>query len=207
MSLFPKLTRRTLLQSGSLGMLGMGLRNGAAAWAAGEGDENYATFLNPPDSARPWVYWYFMDGHLTPDGMKADLESLKRAGIGGGVYLEVDIGIPSGPVQFMSEPWQQMVADAFGEADALGLEMALGAGAGWCGAGGPWVKPEESMQFLETSVTRVHGPGKFHGTLPEPKPRTPFFGEETLTPQLRKVWQEFYVDHYALAFPAPERDA
>jgi len=147
-----------------------------------------------------------MDGHLTPEGMKADLESLKRAGIGGGIYLEVDIGIPSGPVPFMSEPWQQMVADAFGQADALGLEIALGAGAGWCCAGGPWVKPEDSMQFLETSVTRVHGPGKFHATLPQPKPRTPFFGEETLTPELRKVWQEFYVDHYVLAFPAPHGD-
>jgi len=53
MSLFPKLTRRTLLQSGSLGMLGIGLRNRVAAWAAADGDENYATFLNPPDSARP----------------------------------------------------------------------------------------------------------------------------------------------------------
>ena len=102
MSLFPKLTRRTLLQSGSLGMLGIGLRNHVAAWAADSREDNYAAFLNPPDSARPWVYWYFMDGHLTPGGMKADLEALKRAGIGGGIYLEVDIGIPSGPVRFMS---------------------------------------------------------------------------------------------------------
>jgi hypothetical protein len=207
MRLFPKLTRRKLLKSGSLGMLGIGLRNHVAAWAPGDRDENYATFLNPPDSARPWVYWCFMDGHLTPDGMKADLDSLKRVGIGGGVYLEVDIGIPSGPVHFMSEPWQQMVADAFGQADSLGLEIALGAGAGWCGAGGPWVKPEGSMQFLETSVTRVHGPGKFHEALPKPKPRTPFFGEETLTRELRKEWEQFYVDDYLLAFPAPQGDS
>ena len=41
------------------------------------------------------------------------------------------------------------------------------------------------MQFLVTSETRVHGPGKFSGQLPRPKPRTPFFGEETLTPELR----------------------
>src|SRR5215469_18947551 len=207
MRLFPKLTRRKLLKSGSLGVLGIGLRNHVAAWAADDRDEHYATFLNPPDSARPWVYWYFMDGHLSPDGMKADLESLKRAGIGGGVYLEVDIGIPSGPVLFMSEPWQQMVADAFGQADSLGLEIALGAGAGWCGAGGPWVKPEGSMQFLETSVTRVHGPGKFHEALPKPKPRTPFFGEETLTPELHKEWEQFYVDDYLLAFPGPQGDS
>src|SRR4051794_34307437 len=112
MAFFPKSTRRTLLKSGSLGMLGISLRNHVAAWPAEDHDEGYANFLNPPDSARPWVYWYFMDGHLTSDGMKADLESMKQVGIGGGVYLEVDIGIPSGPVQFMSEPWQQIVADA-----------------------------------------------------------------------------------------------
>ena len=148
MGLFPKFTRRTLLKSGSLSILGFSLRDSLPALAAGTSDAEYAAFLNPPDTARPWVYWYFMDGHLTPEGMRADLEALKAAGIGGGVFLEVNIGIPSGPVQFMSEPWRQMVADAFGHADALGLEMALGAGAGWCGAGGPWIKPEESMQFL-----------------------------------------------------------
>ena len=202
MRLFPELTRRTLLKSGPLALLAVGLRDRLKGGANKDRDQEYATFVNPPDSARPWVYWYFMDGHLSPEGMKADLESLKKAGIGGGVYLEVNIGIPSGPVQFMSEPWQRMVADAFAHADALGLEMALGAGAGWCGAGGPWVKPEESMQFLETSLTRVHGPGKFQGMLPKPKPRTPFFGEETLTPELRKVWEEFYIDDYVLAFPA-----
>ena len=56
-------------------------------------------------------------------------------------------------------------------------------------------------------MTRVHGPGNFHAVLPRPKPRTPFFGEETLTPELRKVWEEFYVDHYVLAFPSPRAAA
>ena len=207
MGIFERLSRRALLKSGSLTILGLAMRNRLQAAASDGGDGEYAAFLNPPDNARPWVYWYFMDGHLEASAMRADLESLKNAGLGGGVYLEVNIGIAPGPVKFMSEQWQQMVADAFGHADSLGLEMALGAGAGWCGAGGPWVRPEESMQFLETSVTRVHGPGKFQGTLPKPKPRTPFFGEETLTPRLRKVWEEFYIDDYVLAFPAIHGEA
>ncbi|MBS1805178.1 MAG: hypothetical protein JST28_17595 [Acidobacteria bacterium] len=204
MGVFERLSRRALLKSGSLTILGLAMRDRLCAAGADGRNGEYAAFVNPPDSARPSVYWYFMDGHLEAAAMRADLESLKSAGLGGGVYLEVNIGIPPGPVKFMSEPWQQMVADAFGYADSLGLEMALGAGAGWCGAGGPWVKPEESMQFLETSVTRVHGPGKFQGPLPKPKSRTPFFGEETLTPELRKVWEEFYVDDYVLAFPATQ---
>jgi len=207
MRLFPKFTRRMLLKSGSLGLIGLGLRDSLLAFAEDSVDANHAHFVNPPDEARPWVYWYFMDGHLAPEGMTADLEAMKRAGIGGGVYLEVGIGIPPGPVRFMSEEWQQTVANAFARADELGLEIALAAGAGWCGAGGPWVKPEESMQFLVTSETRVHGPGKFKGRLPRPKPRTPFFGEETLTPELRAKWEDFYIDSCVLAFPAPEGHA
>ena len=103
MGLLVKLTRRSLLKSCSLAILGIGLRDPFAAWAADYRNEEDAHFVNPPDEARPWVYWYFMDGHLTPEGMAADLEAMKNAGIGGGVYLEVDIGIPPGPVRFMSE--------------------------------------------------------------------------------------------------------
>lgn len=178
--------------------------------AALDGDSNdteYQNFVHPPDGTRPWVYWYFMDGNLTAEGMTADLEAMKRAGIGGGVYLEVDIGIARGPVQFMSEDWQRLVSEAFAHADELGLEIALAAGAGWCGAGGPWVKPEESMQFLITGETRVHGPSHFDAQLARPQPRTPFFGEETLTPELHKIWQEFYIDDFVLAFPAPAGNA
>ena len=203
MRLFPKFTRRMFLKSGSIGLFGLSFRDSLLASTADDADVHYAQFVNPPDEARPWVYWYFMDGHLTSEGMAADLASMKIAGIGGGVYLEVGIGIPPGPVRFMSEDWQRTVADAFGRADELGLEIALAAGAGWCGAGGPWVKPEESMQFLVTSETRVHGPGRFSEQLPSPKPRTPFFGEETLTPELRAIWENFYIDSCVLAFPTP----
>ena len=48
--------------------------------AAMAGDELVGTFQTPPDEARPWVYWMFMDGNLTREGMTADLEALKRAG-------------------------------------------------------------------------------------------------------------------------------
>jgi hypothetical protein len=97
-------------------------------------------------------------------------------------------------VEFMSPPWRALVKHAATEADRLGLQIALGAGPGWCGTGGPWVKPEQSMQHLVASETRVHGPSRFEGILPRPEPRTPFFGENTLTPELKKAWREFYRD-------------
>ena len=35
-------------------------------------------FVRPPDSAKPWVYWCFMGGNLTREGMTADLETGKQ---------------------------------------------------------------------------------------------------------------------------------
>lgn len=207
MVLFPRFTRRSLLKTASMSLAGMALPWRAKAIEDVGPGGMAADFVTPPLEARPWVYWYFMDGNLTAEGMSADLDAMKRAGIGGGIYLEVNIGLPAGPVAFMSDKWQELVTNAFARADELGIEIALAAGAGWCGAGGPWVKPEESMQFLTTSETRVQGPSKFDAVLPQPKPRTPFFGEDTLTPELREIWQKFYVDTFVLAFPAPQGEA
>jgi len=161
-------------------------------------------FAHPPAAARPWVYWYFMDGNLTREGMTADLEAMRRAGIGGATFLEVNIGIPRGPVDFMSLQWQDLFAHAMSEADRLGIQIALGAGPGWCGAGGPWIQPERAMQHLVASETNVAGPVKFSGILPQPQPRAPYFGEGTLTPPLKKQWKEFYRDVAVLAFPTPD---
>ncbi len=167
-------------------------------------DELKSNFATPPASARPWVYWYFMDGNLTREGMTADLEAMKKAGIGGAIFLEVNIGIPRGPVEFMSPQWQDLVVHGFHEAERLGIEIALGTGPGWCGTGGPWLKPEQTMQHLVASETNVVGPAKFSAVLPQPQPRVPYFGEKTLTPQLKEQWQKFYQDEAVVAFPALE---
>ena len=161
-------------------------------------------FDQPPPSAKPWVYWYFMDGNLTHEGMMADLQSMHKAGIGGAIFLEVNLGIPRGPVDFMSPEWQDLFVDAVHEADRLGIQIALAAGPGWCGTGGPWIKPELAMQDLVASETNVAGPAGFSAILPCPSPPEPYFGEKTLTPELKKLWENYYRDVAVLAFPTPE---
>ncbi|MFN2396924.1 MAG: glycosyl hydrolase, partial [Bacteroidales bacterium] len=98
-------------------------------------------FVTPPDSSKPGVYWYFMDGNLNREEMTKDLESMKEAGINNLIFLEVGIGVPRGSVDFMSEEWQELYVHAVREAERLGIRILLGAGPGWCGSGGPWVKP------------------------------------------------------------------
>lgn len=160
------------------------------------------SFQSPPDAARPWVYWYFMEGNMTREGMTADLEAMRRAGLGGGIFLEVDLGLPRGPVRYMSDEWLDMVGHAAKEADRLGLSLAIGTGPGWCGTGGPWVHGDQAMQHLVSSAKELTGPSHFTGTLAQPRPRTPFFGEGTLTPELRREWDGFYRDVAVIAVPS-----
>lgn len=159
------------------------------------------SFATPPDSARPGVYWYFMDGNLSREGMTRDLESMKAVGLGHLVFLEVNVGVPRGPVGFLSEQWQDLFAHAVREAERLGIEITLGSGPGWTGSGGPWVKPEQSMQHLVASRTELRGPGKCDQKLPVPPPRRPFFGH--VPSQMKAGWEGFFKDVAVLAFPTP----
>jgi hypothetical protein len=129
-------------------------------------------FQNPPPTSFPGVYWYFMDGNLSREGMTKDLESMKEVGISNLIYLEVGIGVPRGSVDFMSEEWQDLYVHAVREAERLEIKILLGAGPGWCGSGGPWVKPEESMKHLVFSETEISGNRKVDISLPVPEQRS-----------------------------------
>ncbi len=161
-------------------------------------------FQNPPDSARPGVYWYFMNGNLNREEMTADLEAMKEAGIGNLVFLEVNVGVPRGPVDFMSEPWQDLFVHAVREAERLGIEITLGIGPGWTGSGGPWVRPEQSMQHLVARSVEVKGPVHFNERLPIPEPRSPYFS--AVTKELQKKRDAYFEDVAVLAYPTPKED-
>ncbi len=162
-----------------------------------------AGFENPPDSARPWVYWINMDGHLTKEGITADFESMKEAGIGGMIYMDVDVGVPRGNVPFMSQTWQANFEHAVLECERLGLEFTTITGPGWTGTGGPWVKVEESMQHLVPVSVNTKGPAKFNQILPKPQPRvSPYHTNQT--ERMRKGLADFYEDVVVYAFPRCE---
>ena len=149
-------------------------------------------FRNPPDSARPGVYWFFMDGNLDREEMVKDLESMKRAGLGNLVFMEVSVGVPRGPVGFMSERWLACMKNAVRHAERLGIDMTLVAGPGWTGSGGPWVKVEQSMQHLVFSTVETKGPAKFDAVLPVPGQRST---------RWHKRRSPFYEDVVVCAFP------
>lgn len=166
-------------------------------------DSLWDGFARPPRDARPWVYWFVMDGNLSREGITADFEAMHQAGLGGLIMMEVDVGIPKGPVAFMGEEWQGLFAHAVQEAERLGLEITLNAGPGWTGSGGPWVKPEQSMQHLVASRSELTGPGRLSEPLPRPARRPAFFGDGQLPAALEQAKNDYYREIAVLAFPTP----
>lgn len=143
-------------------------------------------FRTPPPSARPWVYWFPLDGNLSRTGITLDLEAMQRVGIGGVLYMETDQGAPTGPAAFAGPLWRDLFKHICAEAHRLGLQVNVNNDAGWCGSGGPWITPELSMQVLVWTETNVVGPLRLDTELPRPK-----------------AVKDFYRDIAVFAFPTP----
>lgn len=123
-------------------------------------------FQQPPNSARPWINWFWMDGNITREGITADLEAMQRVGLGGVLIMDVTQSIPPGPVRFGTPEWFGMFTHATQEATRLGMELAMHNAPGWCGSGGPWVTPELAMQRVTWVQTNLTGPLAYDGPLP-----------------------------------------
>lgn len=158
-------------------------------------------FLNPPDYARPWVYWFWINGNITKEGITADLEAMQRVGIGGVLIMEVD-GQPMGPVAFGTESWNEMFRFACTEANRLALEININDGAGWTGSGGPWNTPENSMQHVYHTEIAVDGGITFNNELPKPGLKQVRKAESSVL-QNENTILEYYRDIAIIAFPTP----
>ena len=165
-----------------IAMLMVTILSGVSAWA---GDPLASGFVNPPAAARPWVFWYWMDGHIDRDGITKDLEAMARNGIGGVVLGDICEKQDKDSVKFLSSEWQELFAHTLREAKRVGIVVSTCPGAGWSALGGPWIKPEDSMQVLVWSATHASGPQPFVAKLPHPQ-----------------VVENYYRDVAVLAFPA-----
>jgi hypothetical protein len=117
------------------------------------------TFLHPPSSAKPWVFWYWMHAAVSKAGITADLEAMKQVGIGGAYLMPIQDTLSSIPftptVRQLTPEWWDMVKFAMQEAKRLDLKLAMHVSDGFALAGGPWITPALSMQKLTWSKTYV----------------------------------------------------
>ncbi|MFT3870713.1 MAG: glycosyl hydrolase [Nibricoccus sp.] len=148
-----------------------------------------AVFAAPPESAKPWVFWYWMKGTISREGITADLEAFARVGLGG-VYLVPIQDVPNLPlfepsVRTLTPEWWEMLRHTFREAARLKLKIAMHASDGFATAGGPWITPELAMQKVVWTEQQVEGGAALEVKLPQPASH-----------------EGFYRDIAILAFPA-----
>jgi hypothetical protein len=148
-----------------------------------------ADFLNPPDYARPRVFWWWLEGYITKQGIDDDLKAMKEAGIAGAIVFDAGssgyytgklthhnsvLRTQSGP-GFMSDEWIELFNYACQIADSIDIEISMNITSGW-NDGGPWVTEEHAAKKLVWSETLINNDAKdgakveINLTLPDGKP-------------------------------------
>ncbi|SFF91277.1 Glycosyl hydrolases family 2, sugar binding domain [Prevotella sp. KH2C16] len=128
-------------------------------------------FLCPPREARPYVWWHWMDGNVSKEGIRKDLLWMKSQGIGG--LHQFDAGGVNMPraakvrLPYMSTGWKDAFRYALRLADSLGLEVGIASAPGWSSTGGYWVKPEDAMKKLEWRSITIKGGKTLKVQLPD----------------------------------------
>ncbi len=189
-----------------------------AAWATAQEsvDALKSGFENPPNSAKPRVWWHWMNGNVTKEGIQLDLEWMQRIGIGGFQNFDAAIATPQFVQQrlvYMTPEWKSAFLFTTQLADRLGLEEAIAGSPGWSESGGPWVTPQQAMKKFVWSETRVQGGVPFAGVLPKPPSISgpfqnipifdviaAFLNQQPMTPP------DLYADTVVIAYQVPEED-
>jgi len=147
----------------------------------------YEEFVSPPESVQTAVYWYWISGNISKEGVVEDLHSMKEAGINrafiGNIGLE---SVPYGDVKMLSDVWWEILHLALKTATELDIEIGIFNSPGWSQSGGPWVNSENAMRYLTASDIRVSGPA-------------------TLSLELERPVEPFQ-DVRVIAYPAPTND-
>src|SRR5258707_2670935 len=126
-------------------------------------------FQSPPDSIQTSVYWYWISGNISKEGVIKDLQAMKKAGINRAFIGNVGMDeTPSGKVRLLTPEWWDILHTALRTASQLHIDIGMFNSPGWSGAGGPWVKPGQAMRYLTSSETTVSGPAVFNAALSLP---------------------------------------
>ena len=142
-------------------------------------------FVTPPDSVKPSVYWYWLNGNISKKGVVKDLEAMHRVGIGrafiGNIGLDGDM--PEGNVKLFSDQWWDITDQTMKTAGRLGIDIGMFNSPGWSQSGGPWVKPNQAMRYLAKDELELKGPQPYSKKWPKPS--------------------EHFQDVAVMAFPVP----
>jgi hypothetical protein len=178
-------------------------------------DTLYKNFISPPASAKPRVWWHWMNGNISKEGIYKDLNWMNRAGIGGFQHFDAAMTTPQRVKKrlvFMTPDWQDAFKYATRLADSLKLEMSIAGSPGWSQSGGPWVPPKDGMKKIVWSETFVQGGKAVNLQLPKPPGVTgpfqniPYVRIEGLENPTNLPTPQYAQDIAVIAYKLPDDD-
>ena len=197
-----KLLAKNLILASLIMVAGFG-----TATAQNNPDPLQSGFQNPPESARPRVWWHWMNGNITKEGIKLDLEWMHRVGLGGFQNFDAALQTPQvvdKRLAYMTPEWKDAFKYATTLADQLGMEEAIAGSPGWSESGGPWVPASQGMKKYVWSETEVKGGKPFTGTLADPPEVTGAFQNEGIhdqePPPGTQAIPQYYADSVVVAY-------
>lgn len=126
-------------------------------------------FVNIPDSIQTSVYWYWLSGNISKEGVVKDLEAMKKVGINRAFIGNIGLdNVPYGRVKIFSDEWWDILHTALKTAERLNIQIGIFNAPGWSQSGGPWIKPAQSMRYLTSSEVMVKGPLLYNQKLTRP---------------------------------------
>jgi hypothetical protein len=190
------------------------LLSAVAGFGQNAADPLNAGFANPPNSARPRVWWHWMNGNITKEGIKLDLEWMHRVGLGGFQNFDAALDTPQvvdHRLAYMTQDWKDAFRYATTLADQFGMEEAIAGSPGWSESGGPWVPASQGMKKYVWSETFVEGGKPFTGVLAHPPTTTGFFqtlgsGDMVEMAKRGKEVPKFYGDAAVVAYRRSAND-
>src|SRR5947199_5467392 len=186
----------------------------ANIWSQVSPDTLKRGFETPPSSARPRVWWHWMNGNITQEGIKLDLEWMHRVGIAGFQNFDAALQTPQvvdNRLAYMTPEWKEAFKYAIHVGDQLGMEMAIAGSPGWSESGGPWVPPSQGMKKYVWSEAVVQGGTAFTAKIPYPPTTTGVFQNmgvrEEFGPPPTAPAPVFYADAVVIAFRLPAAES
>ncbi|GGX78219.1 glycosyl hydrolase [Pseudoduganella dura] len=117
-------------------------------------------FQDPPNTARPRVWWHWLNGNVTKEGIRKDIEWMARSGLGGLQNFDAEMMTPqvvAKRLAYMDPGWKEAFRFAAQLAERNKLEFGIAASPGWSETGGPWVPAKDGMKKVVWSETVVEG--------------------------------------------------
>lgn len=179
--------------------------------------QSLESFKAPPQQSMPRVWWHWMNGNITKDGIVKDIQWMKKSGIAGFHVFDAGLSTPQvveKRLEYMTPEWKDAFKTAIETGDKLGMEMTIASAPGWSATGGPWVEPKDGMKRLSWREVTVKSDGKkpVKVALPEPFMYVGTFqnsGSASATSSFSgggEAVKPFYEDIAVLAYRIPQAE-